>query len=357
MDIKATPYSNLKIFAHMEELNAIMNEKRTAPIYIRIKPTNYCNHSCYYCSYADSALGLRDSVNRQDQIPWTKMQEIIQDMITMGVKAVTFSGGGEPLVYPHIVEAMEKILDGGIDLSIITNGQLLKGERAAVLSKAKWVRISFDSSDARTYASIRNLKITAFDEVCDNIFQFAKRKSGQCELGINFVIHNENADQVYSMAQLVKSLGVNHIKYTARITKDLFEYHQKFRQNAIQQIHRAQEELEDSNFKIINKYESDFDSAMVFDRCYEHCYICRLVTVIAADSKVYFCHDKAYVREGVVGDLSKQSLKELWFSDEVIERYHNFNPKKECCHHCVYDDRNQLLNTFYQLNRNHINFI
>lgn len=354
---KATPYSNLKIFAHAHELNSISNGERVAPIYIRIKPTNCCNHNCYYCSYADSALGLRDSVNKQDQIPWDKMQEIISDMSDIGVKAVTFSGGGEPLVYPYIVETMGKILDAGIDLSIITNGQMLKGERAEVLTNAKWVRISFDSADAQTYSKIRQIPLAAFNEVCDNIYQFSKRKGDNCELGINYVINNENADQIYNMAKMVKDLGVNHIKYTARVTKDLFTYHEPFKMNAIEQIHQAKKELEDENFSIINKYESDFESVLTFHRCYEKCYVNRIFTVIAADSKVYFCHDKAYVKEGVVGDLSKQSFKELWYAPETVQRYEEFNPQEECNHHCVYDDRNELLNTFYSLDRKHINFI
>ncbi len=354
---KATPYSNLKIFAHAEALNQIGEGRRIAPIYVRIKPTNYCNHKCYYCSYADSALGLRDSVNRQDQIPRDKMREIIGDMANMGVKAVTFSGGGEPLVYPYIVEAMQQVLDAGIDLSIITNGQLLQGERAEVLAKAKWVRVSFDSANADTYAKTRNLSLNAFDEVCNNICEFAKKKQENCELGINFVINHENADQVYKMAEMVKKLGVNHIKYTARVTKDLFAYHEPFRQNVIEQIKRAKTQLEDEKFKVINKYEGDFDSALVFHRCYEKCYINRIFTVIAADCKVYFCHDKAYVSEGAVGDLCDRSFKDLWFSEETTKRYQNFNPQEECNHHCVYDDRNELLNTFYSLDRNHINFI
>ena len=354
---KATPYSNLKIFAHAQALNDIGEGKRVAPIYIRVKPTNYCNHKCYYCSYADSELGLRDSVNRQDQIPWDKMQEIISDMSDMGVKAVTFSGGGEPLVYPHIVEAMQKVLDAGIDLSIITNGQLLSAERAEVLSKAKWVRISFDSANAETYAKVRQLPLEAFNEVCNNIQNFAKIKQKDCELGVNFVINHENANQVYDMAQVVKALGVNHIKYTARVTKDLFSYHEPFKQSAIRQIHKAKSELEDESFRVINKYEGDFDSVLVFHRCYDKCYINRIFTVIAADSKVYFCHDKAYVREGVVGDLTDRSFKDLWFSAEAVKRYQEFNPQEECDHHCVYDDRNELLNTFYSLDRNHINFI
>ncbi len=358
MEIKATPYSNLKIFDHIDRLNLAVKEKeRVAPIYIRIKPTNYCNHKCYYCSYADSALGLRDSVVKQDQISWEKMQEIISDMKEMGVKAVTFSGGGEPLVYPYIVEAMRGILDAGIDLSVITNGQLLKDERAEVLSNAKWVRISFDAANAETYAKTRQIPVSAFSEVCENIKKFSKIKSDHCELGVNFVINHENAGQVYDMAELVKQLGVNHIKYTARITKDLFAYHDPFKLKAISSIHRAQNELEDERFKVINKYEGDFESAMVFHRCYGKCYINHIFTVIAADSKVYFCHDKAYVSSGVVGDLKNQSFKELWYSDAVRERYQNFDPQKECGHHCVYDDRNELLDTFYSLDRNHINFI
>lgn len=354
---KATPYSNLKIFAHSQALNDIAEGKRIAPIYVRIKPTNYCNHKCYYCSYADNALGLRDSVNTKDQIPWEKMQEIIADMKDMGVKAVTFSGGGEPLVYPHIVEAMQKILDAEIDLSIITNGQLLKEDRAEVLAKAKWVRVSLDSANAETYSKVRQLPIGAFGEVCDNIAKFSKIKQNNCELGINFVINHENADQVYSIAKMVKDLGVNHIKYTARVTKDLFEYHEPFKRKVIDQIHRAKEELENETFRVINKYEGDFDSALVFHRCYNKCYINRIFTVIAADSKVYFCHDKAYVKEGIVGDLGHRSFKELWFSEETVKRYREFDAQKECNHHCVYDDRNGLLNTFYSLDKNHVNFI
>lgn len=357
MGIEVTPYSNLKIFAHSDKLDAVRLGERPAPIYIRLKPTNYCNHHCYYCSYADSELGLRDSVNKHDQIPWPKMQEIIADMHSMEVKAVTFSGGGEPLVYPYIVESMQGMLDAEIDLSIITNGQLLCGERARVLGAAKWVRVSCDSADAKTYSEIRRLPETAFGEVCDNIKEFAKLKNRTCELGVNFVINHQNAGQVYQMAELVKYLGVNHIKFAARITKDLFTYHAPFKDSVIEQLHRAKSKLEDKDFKIINKYEGDFETSMLFERKYHTCYINRLVTTIGADSKVYFCHDKAYVSSGIVGDLSKQSFQELWFSNAVSERYKDFDAMEECRHHCVYDDRNLLLNALYGLDENHINFI
>lgn len=357
MDLKTTPYSNLKIFAHPEKLDALQRGERTAPVYVRIKPTNICNHHCYYCSYADEELALRDSVNLRDQIEWKKLLEIIEDLSEMGVKAVTFSGGGEPLVYPRIVSAMQEVLAKKIDLSIITNGQLLSGERAAILSQAKWVRISLDAADRETYARIRRIPLESFEIILDNIRRFSLMKSPHCELGINFVVNHENADQIYQAAKLVYELGVNHIKFTARVTKDLEEYHQPFKENAIEQIYRAEQDFQRSGFKIINKYEDDFQYCMVSKRCYSFCGIKEIFTVIAADSKVYFCHDKAYVKAGIVGDLKPQSFRELWFSPETEERYRTFNARKECEHHCVYDDRNILINSFLALDKNHINFL
>lgn len=356
MEIAATPYSNLKVFKHSQQLEAIAAGTHIAPIYIRIKPTNYCNHHCFYCSYADSDLALRDGVNYTDSIPYEKMMQIIEDIAKMEVKAVTFSGGGEPLIYPHIIEAMKKLLAAKVDLSIITNGQLLTEERAEILTQAKWVRISCDSADAATYAKVRKLDSKALSEVCTNISRFSKMKNRDCELGINFVINHENAGQVYQMAKLSKELGVNHIKFTPRILKDLFQYHALFKESVIDQLHRAAE-LEEDNFKVINKYESDFETSMLNQRSYEHCYVNRLVTVIAADSKVYFCHDNAYVSEGQVGDLEKQSFKDFWFSEKTEKLYRNFNPKEKCNHHCIYDDRNILLNTYYDLDKSQINFI
>ncbi|MGE5390782.1 MAG: radical SAM protein [Deltaproteobacteria bacterium] len=354
---EATPYSNLKIFAHPDRLEAIKNSIRTAPVYIRLKPTNVCNHRCFYCSYADDVLGLRDDVKAQDSIPWDKMQEIIGDFREMGIKAVTLSGGGEPLTYPHIEDTMELILQSDIDLSIITNGQMLIDRKAELLARAKWVRISADAAATETYSAMRNISLSSFAKVCSNIEKFAALKNPACELGINFVINHQNQNEVYAAAALFKSLGANHIKYTARITRDLDDYHQPFQAQVIGQIHRAIQELADGKFSIINKYEDDFGLCAEFHRKYNKCYLKEFVSCIAADSKVYFCHDKAYVSSGVVGDLSKTSFKELWFSPEVTERYKNFDAEKECDHHCVYDDRNLLLNTFFSLNRNHINFI
>jgi len=355
MDTKATPYSNLKIFDHWEKIKKVKSGERVAPIYVRIKPTNRCNQNCYYCHYKNPYLNL-DRYSPNDIIPKEKMLEIISDFDEMGVKAVTFSGGGEPLLYPYIDETLEAVLAANIDLSIITNGSLLAGKKAELLSQAKWVRISLESGCAETYSRIRGVKAEEFTKLCENIEAFSKIKRQECELGVNFVVGSSNYMEVYQTGKLMQKLGVNHIKYTALISNDAEKMHAPFKAKVVEQIHRLKEENE-TDFKIINLYESDFDCCAVFGRNYDFCGIKDYVTVIGANSKIYYCHDKAYLSAGEVGDISEKSFKEVWFSDETTQKFRTFNPRQICQHHCVYDDRNELLNAFYGLDRNHINFI
>lgn len=352
---KASPYSNLKIFGHLEEVHKVKRGERIAPIYVRIKPTNRCNQNCYYCHYKNPYLEL-DQYHAADEISREKILEIIQDFKDIGVKAVTFSGGGEPLLYPYIEEAMEAVLDAGIDLSVITNGSLLTGRKAELLTRAKWVRISQESGCAETYSRIRGVREGAFYELCENIKKFAGMKNADCELGINFVIGPDNFREVYQAGKLMQELGCDHIKYTAMMDNNAEKLHEPFKKEVIGQIHKLLEE-DTGSFKVINLYESDFDSNAVFGRNYDHCAVKDFVTVIAANSKIYYCHDKAYLSEGEVGDIAQKSFRDVWFSEETTRKFKSFNPKQTCRHHCVYDDRNELLNRFYSLNEQHINFI
>ena len=91
-------YTQLKIFHFKEKIDSlpISNPKILSPIHIRIKPTNVCNHNCKYCAYRAENLQLGQDMEIKDSIPKEKMIEIIDDLIEMDVKAVTFSGGGEP---------------------------------------------------------------------------------------------------------------------------------------------------------------------------------------------------------------------------------------------------------------------
>lgn len=341
-------YNQSKMAFHKEKLESLVKGEIASPIYVRVKPTNKCNHHCFYCSYdPEFKYILSEKKNVQDEIPKKKMIEILDNFKELGVKAITYSGGGEPLVYPFIENAFEKTLDLGIELSIITNGQSLNGRKAEFLSKAEWVRISADYCNSELFVKHRKISEEFFKKEKENIEKFSKIKKSDCELGVNFLVTHLNGKFIYESAKFFKELGVNHIRFSPiyvpkgnELSSEGSEsYHSAFKKKVLEQIEKARE-LEDKNFKIFSYYETDFDSVMASIRPYGRCFMMETVPVIAANQNVYFCHDKAYSDSGLIGSIKNQSFKELWFSKETAKRFKEFNPKESCRHHCTADGRN-----------------
>ncbi len=338
-------YSPLKIFHHPEKLNSFLEGKILAPVYVRVKPTNRCNHHCYYCAYDSENPNIHE-YGRKDEIPFPKMLEILDDFEEIGVKAVTYSGGGEPLVYPKIAEVLEKTLEYGIDLSMITNGQGIEGKVSDLLSRAKWIRVSMDSSNAGTFSETRRRPESWFYELTKRLGNFAKVKDKNCVLGINFVIQEKNFNEVYDSIKFFRELGVDQVKLAPRhIPEGSQEYHEPFRRAVIEQIKKAKEDVK--GIEIYDDYENGIRLSQTIDREYSRCYIMQTVPAIGANQVVYFCHDKAWIgKGGELGSVENQSFKQLWFSKEAAEKFASFNPMQECRHHCTNDAKNKAINEF-----------
>lgn len=351
-----TPYNELKIFRHTDRIADFLEGKRGEPIYIRIKPTNVCNQQCYYCAYANDSLFDGRNVNKRESIPWEILRKTIDEMAEIGVKAVTFSGGGEPLCYPYIIDAFKMLDKHEIDYSIITNGQALEGECIEYIKKAKWVRISFDSSRKETYEKIRG--VHTYEQILNNIKKFAYIKDRNCTLGINCVVTHDNADDIFEICKLVKALGVDNIKISPILIKtDEEKYHERIKESVIEQIQKAKLQLEDEKFHIVDKYTNDVALQAECAKSYSQCYIQNFFTVIAADAKVYRCHQRAYTKEGEIGDLTKKSFKEIWYSKETLDNIKRFCPQESCKFSCAFHERNKLLDEFINMDMNHVNFI
>ena len=134
------------MFHYQEKLDSLPRDKKILPpIHIRIKPTNVCNHDCWYCAYKVSHLQLGKDMVERDYIPEEKMLEILKDCKEMGVKAITFSGGGEPLVYKFMPQTLRYLVTTDIAFATLTNGSKLSGEIAELFAQyGTWVRVSMD---------------------------------------------------------------------------------------------------------------------------------------------------------------------------------------------------------------------
>lgn len=350
-------YSDLKITWFPEKLKSLFKSEVTAPIHIRIKPTNKCVHNCFYCVYNPKFSSIHTEVDRISEIPRYKMLEVLSDIKEMGVKAITFSGGGEPLAYPYIEEVLEKVREYEIDYAMITNAQLLSGRKAELLRDAKWIRVSADYCNPEIFEEIRETPANKFFEVSENLRNFAKLKNPKCVFGINFVVHEKNKDKIYESAKFFKELGLDYVRFSPVWNPDFLKYHEPFKERVIEQIKKAKEELEDNQFKVLDTFKKDFEFSNLSERTYSKCYFMQINPVIAADQIVYFCHNKAYDKSGILGSIKDKSFKEIWFSKEAADKFKTFDCKEGCKHQCSNDPKNILIGDILESMGEHINFI
>ncbi|MFH1673085.1 MAG: radical SAM protein [Pseudomonadota bacterium] len=352
-------YSQVKMFHFHEKLKALTEGRVTPPIHVRLKPINACNHRCFYCCYRSDSLYLGELMNEKDMIPHEKMREIVKDMADLGVRAVTFTGGGEPLIYPYFAETASLMLDKGIKIASLTNGSALSGEVAEVLAEgASWVRVSIDAADGETLAKTRNISPGEFDRIVHNIEEFADNKHADCELGINFIVTKLNCDSVYNFIKFMKEKGVNHVKVSECVVStkgvDNNEYHKEHINKVLAQINRAEDELSNDTFKVVNKFH-DFDDK--YEKQYATCPFITFLNVIAADLTVYTCQDKAYTETGILGSLKDKPLAELWTSNEYKQALRTVNPSKICNHHCVQHGKNLAILDYMSSDKRHLEFV
>lgn len=358
MVVSGAVYSHLKFINFHEHLQALRDGRLLAPVHIRIKPINHCNHNCWYCAYRRDNLQLGQDMNESDVLPEGKMFEIADDLVDMGVKAVTFSGGGEPLLYKKMPEIVERLTLGGIKVAALTNGLALTGRNAEAFARhGTWIRISIDAWDDASYSAARQAGSGEFNRVLNNMRDFVASGT-KCVLGISFIVTKDNYPHIPDFCAQVKELGVSHVSLSGVVVENdgpaNNAYHRLFYQEALAKISEAQGRLVDGSFQITNHYH---EMSERFDKPYHFCPFQQFQTVIGADCMIYTCHDKAYNVGGLLGSIKDRSFKDVWFSPECHERMQAIDPSVHCRHHCVAHLRNTMITELLSLDPDHAGFV
>ncbi len=355
----ANKYSKYKIFHFKDKIDSLSQDsgKILPPINIRIKPTNVCLHNCWYCSYRLDDVQLGQDMVEKDYIPRDKMMEIIDDCESMGVKAITFSGGGDPFYYKYLLDTIKKLSTTSIKFSSLTNGVLLKGEIAKLFSKyGTWVRISIDGWDDKSYSEYRGIKEGEFSKVIENLKNF-KKLNGKCALGVSLVVDAKNFEHVYEIIEKVKNAGVDSIKVSPCVISNKGiennNYHKPLYDTVQMQLEKAKNNFETESFEIFNSYHF---SQNEFDKDYDWCPFMQILPVIGADLNVYPCHDKAYnLDNGLLGSIKEKSFKNFWMNDK--DKFFKINPSKVCNNRCVPDEKNKMIIDYLNVDKDHLDFL
>jgi MoaA/NifB/PqqE/SkfB family radical SAM enzyme len=352
-------YSRMKSFHFKEKIDSLPKkvDKILPPLHIRIKPTNVCNHNCYYCAYRQDNLQLGKDMVVRDSISQEKMMEIIDDMEQMQVKAVTFSGGGEPLCYPFLLESVKRLSKVGIKFATLTHGGYLKDEIAEFfVNYGSWIRISIDGWDDESYSSYRGVPKGEFTKVMENIRNF-KKQNGKCLLGIVIITDKDNSLHIYELIKRLKDAGIDSVKIAPCLISNSGEesnrYHKPIFNAVKEQILRAMNELACEGFEIFDSYHEQLEA---FKKDYSWCPYLQINPVIGADLNVYPCHDKAYnIDEGLLGSIKEMRFKDFWFSNK--RNFFKIDPSRHCNHHCMVNEKNRFILEYLDTDKEHLEFV
>jgi MoaA/NifB/PqqE/SkfB family radical SAM enzyme len=113
-----------------------------------VELTGKCNEQCVHC-YAES------SPARTEALAWPELSRVLEDAKALGFGLVQLTGG-DPLISPHCIQAVELAKELGIpQVEIYTNGLALRGRTYDRLREiAPSFAFSFYSYDPKTHDAI-----------------------------------------------------------------------------------------------------------------------------------------------------------------------------------------------------------
>ena len=168
--------------------------------YLRISLTDRCNLRCKYCMPKG---GITHIISHDEILSLEEVYELIESFVELGIDKIRFTGG-EPLVRKNILELIKKTskLKGIKDISLTTNGQLLKG-MAKDLKEAglNRVNISLDTLNPDKFTEItRGGNLNSVLEAIEEAI-----KVGLTPIKINTVLMGGfNENEIRDLVELTK---------------------------------------------------------------------------------------------------------------------------------------------------------
>jgi len=176
-----------------------------------LEPTTACNLCCRTC--------IRNSwgMPSENMSPHTfnRITESLPDLPLL--KQVIFSGFGEPLSHPRLLDMVAVVRAHGLSVTLATNGLLLNRAMSTELIRVgvERINVSVDGANSHTFQDIRGVRL---EQVSENIQIFNEMKvqlrSLRPSLGLEFVAMRSNVAEVQDLAKLSAHWNVSHLLVT-----------------------------------------------------------------------------------------------------------------------------------------------
>lgn len=277
------------------------------PVHPQLLPTNVCNLNCSFCSCKERDKKL--------SLPWEKAQQILHAFASFGAKAITITGGGEPLLYPKINELFELALSLGIRIGLVTNGMPTVIERLRN-TDLTWVRVSVSDKMKMDSLFLRGLSN-------------AIMRTPQIDWAFSYVL-TKNPDYV-KLAALLKFADEHDFTHM-RIVSDLTDL------DNVPEM----DEVRIALAMMPGEHLVIYQERKAYTKGHKRCLISLLKPVIGPDGGIWPCCGVQYALSKPTNDMEASMRMGDWtdFRD-IMQKQRCFNGS--VCARCYYENYNQLL--------------
>ncbi|MCM8774309.1 MAG: radical SAM protein [Candidatus Omnitrophica bacterium] len=192
-------------------------EKLPPPRVVFLTVTDECNLRCKMCG-----VWMRKKIRDKDDNKHLEYREFINILNEIkwwgGVQYIAFDTIGEPFLNPSFIKLVRYANKLGFKTNTVTNGTLINESLAKdiIFSGLNSLLVSLDGPTAAIHDKIRGVR-GSFDKVIKSIYyihRLQKRyRIDSPAIGVMSVISKKNIDYIDVMADLLKKIGVNYIRF------------------------------------------------------------------------------------------------------------------------------------------------
>jgi len=343
-----------KLLYHLDSVAKWERGDQIHPLYCSLSLSEACNHKCLFCVY--------DYIDRtKTYLDRDAVDRFVTELAGSGLRAVYFSGEGEPLMHPNAVEIIQNTKARGVDCALNSNGYYLTREVSReLLPHLTYARFSVNGCSPENYKLVHQTSVKAYDRVLKNLTDaVATRKDMglQTTLGAQCVILGENIHLIASLAEDLKRTGIDYLSLKPFLPYEMVDYRTEVDLQAPETVEwlKEAEAVSDDNFKVVIRWESiNKIEKRSYDKCLSHPFMLE----VDAKGEIYLCGPLLGMDGFSYGSIVDNSFEEIL----QTEKYKKAIEKIGCVnvHNCMPNCRNDAVNRFLWDLRHppdHINFI
>jgi len=179
------------------------------PYHAEIYPADRCNIDCFFCSTA--------AIRGNDELPLSRIEELMGELREAGTRSVRLAGGGEPLFHRKTKDMLRAISAAKLPIENITTNAVLLGDEVAqiLIGTCDEITVSLNTADPESYASMMQTPARNFERVLTNVRNLlAERKRQGAKtpsIDLQFLVWRDNYKTIPRMYELARELDVDSI--------------------------------------------------------------------------------------------------------------------------------------------------